>query len=101
MLADDRTESFAGTWGKSIKQRSSSPLNKRVNDFQTTFTTSFDASKFATLTEENNNKFAKFVSLLELDACQGVFMTSYSALSDATTEDHALEWQRSNGFPEK
>jgi hypothetical protein len=62
MLSDDQTTSFAGTWGKTIKLRTSSPGRNRRNDYQTTFSSSFSADKFSTLTKENQNRFTKFVS---------------------------------------
>ena len=63
MLSSNQVESFAGTWGKEMKVKLAPNGGHTGNDYTTTFSSSFDADKFSTLKNENNNKFAKFVSL--------------------------------------
>jgi hypothetical protein len=62
MLSATKVDSFAGTWGKERKVKLAPP-GKRNGDYTTTFTSSFDADKFLTHQHEENNKFAKFVSM--------------------------------------
>lgn len=64
MLSGDNTTSFAGTWGKSIKEKAQSPgKNRTTGNYTTTFSASFNADKFSTFSNESNNKFAKFVRI--------------------------------------
>ena len=65
MLSADQTTSFAGTWGKERKSALGHGKSSS-NDYTTTARSSFDSEKFKTHIDENNNKFAKFVSILSL-----------------------------------